>query len=117
MWNLCWIIVEYTSQALDGQRIKIVDIAAEDIIIGTNQTKPTVYLGYFPWEEYYVSIEPLKQNTTCLNKGSFDTDVIIGQYYAIDYMDRFYIGWILNTRAEKKEHFKVKFLHQISKFS
>ena len=53
------IIIESTSQALDGQQIHIIDVESDDIIVGTNKNKPKLYLGYSPTGEHYVSIKPL----------------------------------------------------------
>ena len=50
-----------------------------------------VIVGYDSKSEYYISIEPLKSNPTSFDRGTFDTNVKIGQYYAADYVDRFYI--------------------------
>ena len=109
------IVIEFFSKMEDNQMIKIIDIDSKDIVIGSNTTKPIIYLGYIPKSEHYVSIEPLRSNPSSLDKGAFDTNVMIGQYYAVDYVDRFYIGRILKE-GEKPNHFEIKFLHQMSRF-
>ena len=81
-------------------------------MIGSNTTKPIIYLAYIPKSEHYVSIEPLRSNPNSLDKGAFDTNVEIGQYYAVDYLDRFYIGRILKGETI----FIKKLLHQMSRF-
>ena len=83
------IVIEFFSKMTDDQMIKIMDIGSKDIVIGSNTTKPIIYLGYIPKSEHYVSIEPLRSNPNSLDKGAFDTNGVIGQYYAVDYVDRF----------------------------
>ena len=109
------IVIEFFSKMMDDQMIKIMDIGSKDIVIGSNTTKPIIYLGYIPKSEHYVSIEPLRSNPNSLDKGAFDTNVVIGQYYAVDYVDRFYIGQILKE-GQTPHHFEIKFLHQMSRF-
>ena len=85
------IVIEFFSNMMDNQMMKIIDFDSEDIVIGSNTTKATIYLGYDSKSEHYISIEPLKSNPTSFDRGTFDTNVKIGQYYAADYVDRFYI--------------------------
>ena len=74
-----------------------------------------MYFGYDSKSEHYISIEPLITNPISLDRGTFDTDMKIGQYYADDYVDRFYIGQVLQ-KGDKTNHFKIIFLHQMSQF-
>ena len=48
--------------------MKIIDFDSEDIVIGSNTTKPTIYLGYDSKSEHYISIEPLKSNPTYITQ-------------------------------------------------
>ena len=66
------IVIEFFSKMTDDQMIKIMDIGSKDIVIGSNTTKPIIYLGYIPKSEHYVSIEPLRSNPNSLDKGAFD---------------------------------------------
>ena len=109
------IVIQHFSKMMDDQMIKTIDFDSEEIVIGSNTTKPIIYLGYDSKLEHYISIEPLRSNPTSLDRGTFDTDVKIGQYYAVDYVDRFYIRRVLN-KGNKTDHFKIKFLHQMSRF-
>ena len=85
------IVIEFFSNMMDNQMMKIIDFDSEDIVIGSNTTKATIYLGYDSKSEHYISIEPLKSSPFSFDRGTFDINVKIGQYYAADYVDRFYI--------------------------
>jgi len=110
-----YIVIQHFSKMMDDQMIKIIDFDSEEIVIGSDTTKLIIYLGYDSKLEHYISIEPLRSNPTSLDRRTFDTDVKIGQYYAVDYVDRFYIGRVLN-KGNKTDHFEIKFLHQMSQF-
>ena len=52
------IVIEFFSKMTDNQMIKIMDIGSKDIVIGSNTTKPIIYLGY------------IKIWTLCINRAT-----------------------------------------------
>ena len=54
------IVIEFFSNMMDNQMMKIIDFDSEDIVIGSNTTKATIYLGYDSKSEHYIPIELLK---------------------------------------------------------
>ena len=86
-----FIIIEACSKA-HQLRFKIKD-RTQDVIIGQK---------YWPHcGEHYAA---LKSNSI---------KIVVENNYAVDYIDRFYIGQILN-QGEKPQFCNIKFLHQLS---
>lgn len=99
------IMVEAMSKVLKVS-IQII-MSTGDVIIGPGFDKK-IQLGYIPELQHYVAIKP-KQDEVDPNA---PVDIEVEHYYAVDYVDRFYIGRVLADAGNG--FWKVKFLHQQS---
>ena len=103
------IVVEYTSRTLADLAITVVMKTSDTIIGKPDAGTPSLYIGYIPRLQHYVSLRPVPHPAMRAN------NVEREQYYAVDYIDRFYIGRVVRPQSNLRDFSTVKFLHQTSK--
>ncbi|GFO14380.1 otu domain-containing protein 5 [Plakobranchus ocellatus] len=77
-----------------------------DVVIGKNFDKK-VTVGYIPEIQHYVAV------TLKAKANEQPIQLVVESYYAVDYVDRFYVGRIISPAAQG--FWKMKFLHQHSR--
>ena len=103
------VIVEYMSRMLE-QPITVVRSPFHILIGQDYKDKPMLFLGYLADMHHYVSIKPERNRDQQQDGVTIETE----QHYAVDYIDRFYVGRVLKKgRAPGSYH--MKFLHKSCK--
>ena len=100
------IVVEYTSRTLADLAITVVMKTSDTVIGKPDAGTPSLYIGYIPRLQHYVSLRPVPHPAMRAN------NVEREQYYVVDYTDRFYIGRVVRPQSSLRDFSTVKFLHQ-----
>ena len=100
-------IVDNMSRLWSGQQITIVREPFNILTGKQDPDKPVIYLGYISNTQHYVSIEPDQSKSGDCGP-SRNVTIEVEQYYAVDYVDRFYVGRV-SGKGKKKD-----FFHEVS---
>ena len=102
------IIIDYMNRMLSGQPITVVREPFHIMTGKQDADKPMIYLGYIASMQNYVPTEP-DQSKSGDSGPSRNVTIEAEQYYAVDYVDRFYVGRVLGKGKKTRI-----FFHEVS---